>query len=160
MPPLCKGRCPSAHTGAEGLGGRQFNYLKTNANSYNDIVPFRIGLCHHFGAYCPIPPTPLYTRGACAQKPAPGSIQHTAKLQFVCLLSRNEKNNLKAAAARVRVTQRLFMCKENHRHEAGGFDCITYSGLAKAMGVAPEAASTLFRLMGATSKWTVSYFTV
>ena len=39
------------------MGGRQFNYLKTNANSYNDIVPFRIGLCHHFGAYCPIPPT-------------------------------------------------------------------------------------------------------
>ena len=57
MPPLCKGRCPSAHTGAEGLGGRRFDYLKANANSYNGIVPFRIGLFHIFDAYCPIPPT-------------------------------------------------------------------------------------------------------
>ena len=82
MPPLCKGRCPSSQTGAEGLGGRHFDHLKPNANSYCGIVPFRIGLRHHFGAYCPIPPTPLYTRGACVKKPEPGSVQPTDKLQF------------------------------------------------------------------------------
>ena len=86
MPPLCKGRCPSSQTGAEGLGGRQFRIMKSNANSYNDIMLFRIGLCHIYTACCPIPPTPLYTRGACAQKPSHGPIQPTAKLQFVFLL--------------------------------------------------------------------------
>ena len=62
MPPLCKGnarrrvseanrrqaalgpemRCPSVRTGAEGLCGRKLSIMKSNANSYNDIVLFRI----------------------------------------------------------------------------------------------------------------------
>ena len=82
MPPLCKGRCPSAHTGAEGLGGRWFGFMKSNANSCNAIVPFRIGLYYFFTPCCPIPPPPLYTRGACAQKPEHGAIHPTAKYRL------------------------------------------------------------------------------
>ena len=93
MPPLCKGRCSSAHTGAEGLGSRGYDYLKPNANSYCSIVPFRIGLYHSFTAYCPIPPTPLYTRGACTQKPEPGSILPTAIQQFVNVLQKTDSVN-------------------------------------------------------------------
>ena len=82
MPPLCKGnarrrvsaanrrqaalgpemRCPSVRTGAEGLCGRKLNIMKSNANSYNDIVLFRIGLyhCSVLTAQSPLPP---FTQG-------------------------------------------------------------------------------------------------
>lgn len=85
------------------MGGRWLVPVKSNANSHNDIVPFRIGLYHRFGAYCTIPPShklwfdchrqswnfdslhgaPPFTQGgACAQKPEPGSILPTDDYNF------------------------------------------------------------------------------